>query len=73
MTAARPVCPEKARLLEAYYGCTDTYRNAVQRLKNGVSGRMAEYLELAREAEQARRDCETSRLTLEKHTKEHGC
>ena len=66
-------CPEKLQLIRQYSDCLGAYRDAVEKLKNGVADGMGEYLQLATRAAGARVVCEQARLAVEQHIIEHKC
>jgi hypothetical protein len=71
----RVKCKERDRLLVAYKTTAKFYALAVRKLEKvrGTTTSKAEYEDLDRLAEDARRKCEISHHELDQHMAVHGC
>ena len=67
-------CEEKERLLRVYREDAQLYSFAVNHLQEAsATANNSAYYDLSRLAEDARIQCERSRLALERHTLKHSC
>jgi len=72
--AANVVCAEKRRLVEEYGQATEAYLQSMHELRAKTpTSRKADYEQLRKAAESARRKAEKVRIALERHLSEHHC
>jgi len=63
-------CPERDRLVEAFFAAVEVYRKAVAELKGSLA---SDSLYGLQRADQARQRCEHYRTELRRHDAEHNC
>jgi hypothetical protein len=67
-------CPEKVRLVAAYFHATSSHQRSVETLNRFIGTiQKAEYEDIREWTEKARMNVDVARIALEAHIAEHDC